>query len=189
MAETEKDLWLRQATFLKNYFDPNSETFGNATQSGIRAGYSEEYSRNIMSLLPDWLSENIDNGQMLQKAEKSLKEFLEMNTKKDVKVGQEVVLVEDPQLSKIKQDTAKFVAERLGKKKWSSRTEHTGEDGKEITVRLVNYGDSNSVPVPTETVSVGVSQIQQAIQDSGISQKSGKKQNGTERADQKEPAQ
>lgn len=178
MAETEKDLWLRQATFLKNYFDPNSDTFGNATQSGIKAGYSEEYSRNIMSLLPDWLSENIDNGLILQKAEKSLNEFLDLEPSVNKIIGDKIVKVYDPQIGKLKQDTAKFVAERLGKKKWSSRTEHTGEEGKEIQVKLVNYGDSDSLSIPATTLPVGISQIKQKIQDSSVSQESGEKQDG-----------
>ena len=39
----------RQATFLAYYLNPKSDTFSNAYQSGIKAGYSEEYSKVILS--------------------------------------------------------------------------------------------------------------------------------------------
>jgi len=39
----------RQALFLAHYLNPKSDTFSNAYQSGIKAGYSEEYSKVILS--------------------------------------------------------------------------------------------------------------------------------------------
>ena len=39
----------RQASFLAYYLNPKSDTFSNALQSGIKAGYSEEYSKVILS--------------------------------------------------------------------------------------------------------------------------------------------
>lgn len=38
----------RQLKFIDAYMDPRSETFGNAYQSGIKAGFSESYSQNLM---------------------------------------------------------------------------------------------------------------------------------------------
>ena len=38
----------RQSLFLQYYLDPKSKTFSNALQSGIRAGYSAEYSQSIL---------------------------------------------------------------------------------------------------------------------------------------------
>lgn len=49
----------QQIDFLKYYTDPKSGTFSNATQSAIKAGYSQDYADNLTSLMPDWLSENI----------------------------------------------------------------------------------------------------------------------------------
>ena len=100
----------RQAKFLELYLDPQSETFGNAYQSGIKAGYSKEYSENIMSLLPDWLSENIEGAELVAQALKNLKEFLKGKDRK------------------IRADMTKFTLERLNKKKFSSKTEieHSG---------------------------------------------------------------
>jgi hypothetical protein len=104
----------RQSLFLKYYLDPKSETFSNALQSGLRAGYSEEYSRNILSMGLDWLSDSIDSEHMVKKAEKNLNNLMESEDEK------------------VKLDTSKFVASRLGKKKWSERIENTGADGKDL---------------------------------------------------------
>ncbi len=114
----------RQALFLKAYLDPKSETFSNAYQSGLQVGYSKEYAENITSLLPDWLSENIGYDQMLNKAEKNLEKLL------------------DSKDEKVQLDTTKFVASRLGKKKWSERTEHTGADGKDLPTPI--YGGKST---------------------------------------------
>lgn len=37
-------LTAKQASFVENYADPNSETFNNATQSAIKAGYKPKYA-------------------------------------------------------------------------------------------------------------------------------------------------
>lgn len=115
MAE-EKEEWLggnqyqpdpRQILFLSYFKNPKSKTFSNAYQSALKAGYSEEYSQNITGQMPDWLLESISDEKMLSKAEKNLDEFLDFT--------------EDP---KIRADITKFVASRLGKKKWSERIDH-----------------------------------------------------------------
>ena len=110
----------RQALFLKYYLDPKSETFSNAIQSGLKAGFSEEYSKVILSKDLDWMSESINTGLMVQKAEKNLQNMLDMEVlKDDVDTGK----------LKIKADVSKFVAERLAKDKYSQKqvTEHTGK--------------------------------------------------------------
>lgn len=50
----------RQDEFLKYYYDRNSETFANAYQSAIRAGYSESYARVLTanSVKNLWLKYN-----------------------------------------------------------------------------------------------------------------------------------
>ena len=67
----------KQPAFLAAYIDPNSKTWSNAKRSALKAGYSEEYSDNIMSLMPEWLSENIGNTKIVTKALKNLVEFLD----------------------------------------------------------------------------------------------------------------
>ena len=110
----------RQALFLKHYLDPKSETYSNAYQSALKAGYVEEYAKVILSKDLDWLSESVRTELMVTKAENNLKNILEMDVLKD-----EV----DTGKLKIKADVSKFVAERLAKDKYSSKqvTEHTGK--------------------------------------------------------------
>ena len=126
----------RQKLFLSNYLNPKSTTFSNAYQSALKAGYGEEYAKNILNQETDWLSETLDDDKMLRKAENVLDEMLDMPvviSKVDISDGEpkEVVKTE-PALVKVKQDTAKFVAERRGKDRWSNRTEVTGAGGKDL---------------------------------------------------------
>lgn len=73
---------------------------------------------------------------MLEKAEQVLEETLNMETEADIYAGPVVVGVKkDSSLVKIKQDTAKFVTERIGKNDWSVRNELTGANGKAIEVK------------------------------------------------------
>ena len=96
----------QQVEFIKGYFDKSSPTFGNATQSAIKAGYTQEYADSITSQMPKWLSDYMGkHKRMLMKAEKVLENSLE--TKDD----------------KLNQDTAKFLAKTLGKKHYSEKTE------------------------------------------------------------------
>jgi hypothetical protein len=115
----------RQSLFLQNYLNPESETFSNALQSALKAGYKKEYAESITDQMPTWLSEGLGDDYMLKKAESNLKEFLEMDTinesltKSGIKVS-----YDDPKLKKIKADISTFVAERIGKSKWSQKYEH-----------------------------------------------------------------
>lgn len=122
MAEEIKENPLdpKQVEFLKHYLNPKDECFGNAYKSGIKSGYEESYAENIMSLMPKWLSENIEDLRVLKKAEKRLNETLDLETKNGDKI--------DSNLLRIVVDVAKFIAERLGKNKYSTKTEleHSG---------------------------------------------------------------
>jgi phage terminase small subunit len=105
----------QQVDFLRYYTDPKSGTFSNATQSAIKAGYSQDYADNLTSLMPDWLSENIGRRKrLLAKAENNL----------------EILL--DSEDERVKADMTKFVAKTLGKENYSERTEMTGKDGKDL---------------------------------------------------------
>lgn len=68
----------RQALFLAAYMDPKSETFSNALQSALKAGYSQEYAESITSKMPAWLSESVGSSAMVMQAEAHLKEVLAM---------------------------------------------------------------------------------------------------------------
>jgi hypothetical protein len=50
----------KQELFLKNYYDPTSETFGNVFQSAVQAGYKESYAKQMAAPAVNnlWLREN-----------------------------------------------------------------------------------------------------------------------------------
>jgi hypothetical protein len=111
----------RQSLFLQRYLDPNSKTFSNAYRSALKAGYEEEYAKNMTGQMPTWLSESINDLNLTRQAEKNLREYLELEPK-------------DRTDKTIKADLTKFTLERLNKKKYSARSEHTGEGGEPIKV-------------------------------------------------------
>ncbi len=120
----------RQSLFLSYYLDPQSDTFSNALQSGIKAGYTEEYSKTLMSQLPDWLSESIKDNELLALAEKRLRQIL----------GFEPVDVEgkiDNSLMANQMKAITLVAKGIGKAKYSERSEITGAGGKAIEINNV----------------------------------------------------
>lgn len=104
----EKDQFLnpKQEAFLKYYLDPQSDTFSNITQSGIKAGFSATYSANLVTQMPSWLADTMGDARRLRTAEDNLTQLLEQND--DIKV---------------KADITKFVASTMGRKKYSTRTE------------------------------------------------------------------
>jgi len=150
----------RQRLCWELYTNPRSETFGNGTQSAIKAGYEPDYADQITTV--EWFKGKLRRLNMLGKAEKVLEETLDMpiNTLEweGHGEGREQVVVTNPQLIKIKQDTAKFLAERLGKAEYSTRTELTGEDGGAIKatitgMKIIQDGDSIQNKEPETTTS------------------------------------
>lgn len=141
----------RQTLFLTYYLDPKSETFSNALQSALRAGYEKRYAQNITHAMPTWLAENVGDDYLIKRAEANLKEFIEMNTVEPVvtmvgilkdKQGK-VITKENPNLKRIKADITKFTLERLNKKKYSARTELGSPDGKALTFTVVRGKNGN----------------------------------------------
>lgn len=132
----------RQATFLSLYLDPKSPTFSNALQSGLKAGFSREYSESLTAQMPDWLSDRLGKLHMLTKAERNLDEIMELPSQVQAMgafgpvfegkgKNKKPVMVYASSLLKVKADVSKFVAERVGKEK---------------------YGDSPHDPIPHQTV-------------------------------------
>lgn len=127
----------RQAEFLINYLDPKSETFSNALQSAIKAGYSQEYGENIMSLMPDWLSESIADSELLKLAEKRLKQLLNFEP-----VDEEGKI--DNSLLANQMKAINLVAKGIGKAKYSERVEQTGADGKPLVITFDKSFEKNN---------------------------------------------
>ena len=123
------------------YVNPKSETFGNALRSALKAGYEDVYARSITST--QWFADKVRRLGMLSKAEKVLEETLDMDTSITTIVNEVEVVKIDPALAKIKQDTAKFIAERVGKEYYSTRSEVTGADGKEIKGNTIIFKEFN----------------------------------------------
>lgn len=128
----DKLLTPQQELFLSYYTNPKSETFSNAVQSALKAGYEESYANNITGLMPDWLFENIGDMKRLRKAEKNLDEVQNIEIyNKEGKI--------DANLVDKRTKVDMFISERLNKNKYSTKieTEHTGN----ITVTQISFDD------------------------------------------------
>lgn len=121
----DKLLTPQQEMFLAEYTNPKSPNFGNAVQSALKAGYTENYANNITGLMPDWLLENIGDMKRLRKAEKNLEEV------QNIQIYNEEGKL-DANLIDKRTKVDMFIAERLDKNKYSTRQEQTGKDGKDL---------------------------------------------------------
>ena len=160
MSKTDRILSPQQELFLASYTNPKSETFGNALQSALKAGYKQEYAENITNLMPDWLSESMGDMIMLRKAERVLNKTLEddFDYEEVIINGQAVgAKKREPALTRIKQDSAKFIAERLNKKKYSTqRNTDITTDGKPISVLIApELAEKNDIAQSPENNSEG----------------------------------
>jgi hypothetical protein len=115
----------RQLLFITLYFDPSSETFGNALQSALKAGYSKDYSECITGMELEWLAEASKDMNIVSKAEKNLSHFLDLDEDSDSKL-------------RVKSENTRFALERLNKKKYSSKTE-TDITSNGERIEAINY--------------------------------------------------
>jgi hypothetical protein len=124
----------RQALFLSYFMDPTSETFANCLQSGIRAGFSQQYAESLTGTMPKWLHESLESNEytdMLTQAKRNMREILSLDhvvdamgpfgplinkkTKKPFKRISTSIL-------KIKADATEFALESLDKKNFGKQT-------------------------------------------------------------------
>ena len=141
----------RQALFIAYYIDPKSETFGNAMASALRAGYKKGYAKNIGNQMPEWLrekQEKIKDEEMIKLAENNLKEFMEVSVDQPI-IGMfgpvldeegDAVMKPNVGIMKIKQDTTKFVAERLNRKKYGQKVELGTDPDNPIEINILSNG-------------------------------------------------
>ena len=114
----------RQELFLKGYLDPKSPTWSNALQSALKAGYTQETSENLMSIMPKWLSESLGKSRLVEKAERNLNLALDG-------------MLDDPEKGKkeLQYKASEFVLKTQGKDQgYTERTELTGKDGKDLKI-------------------------------------------------------
>lgn len=120
------DLTPQQEAFLKEYTNPKSPLFGNALQSALKAGYSQEYAESITYKMPEWLSENVGKAKLVVKAERNLDLALEG-------------LLDDPEKGgkPLQYKATEFTLKALKKDEYSERHEHTGKDGKDLPTPII----------------------------------------------------
>lgn len=136
---SERLLTPQQEAFLSYYTNPKSDTFSNAKQSAIKAGYSDSYADSITDFMPDWLWESMGDMQKLRRAEKNLTEV------QNLPIIDEQGKVDTNLLDK-RTKVDMFIAERLGKHKYSTRQELTGKDGEKLEISVVKYEDNDTTP-------------------------------------------
>lgn len=104
------------------YVDPGSSTFGNARASAIAAGWVKGGANSVTD--EPWFLQRCAQSRLVETAEKVLQDMLDTeDIEKVVFEGKEYnILRTSPALRKIKQDTAKFVAERLAKQHYAAQS-------------------------------------------------------------------
>ena len=132
MARSKQLLSPQQKLFLSLYTNPKSSSFGNAYQSALAAKYSKKYAENITDKDLTWLGENVGDTKLLKKAVKVLDDTLEMDDYYESEHGSR----RDPHLTKIKQDSAKFVASTVGKRRFSTRSPMLDDEGNPIPIPI-----------------------------------------------------
>lgn len=111
--------------FLDLYKDPKSPTFSNARQSALKAGFSENYANQILSKPMKWLTaidSMLNDEKMLLQAESNFREVQGLQVARYDKNKDAIVVDTDVLAHRNKVDM--FLAERLNKAKYSTRTEN-----------------------------------------------------------------
>lgn len=112
------------------YINPKSETFSNGLQSAIKAGYDKEYAAQITTI--DWFLEKLRILNMLDKAERNLDKIMDLEIEQTItKDGKTLKAIDAPLVGQVAK-VSMFIAERVGKEKYSTRSEITGKDGKDL---------------------------------------------------------
>lgn len=128
LSTRKKNYTPQQVEFAMRYFLPDSPTYGNALQSALKAGYSQEYAESITIRNLDWmekvLSEIVgkpeDKQSLINKAKKVLNKSL------------------DSPDEKLAQDTAKFIAKSTPEFAEKQDITSNGETLRSVKVTLVN---------------------------------------------------
>ena len=110
----------QQSLFIQYYTNPKSETFNNAYRSALKAGFSDNYASQILYKPYPWLMEVnslIGDERRLKKAEENFNEYQNL----DIRNGGDKI---DPAILANKMKVDFFLAERLNKAKYSTRTEN-----------------------------------------------------------------
>jgi hypothetical protein len=127
------------------YVENLSKGIDNAYKAAIEAKYSEDSARNIT--MRDWFKERLGKlkrKDMLSNSEKKLARTLEYEVE-DKETGKI-----QTDLLRIQVDVAKTLVSTLGKDEgYSTRSEVTGKDGKDLQINIFDY-TKNGSNNPTE---------------------------------------
>ena len=131
----------KQALTEKYYKDVNSKTFGNMKGSLVRAGYSEKYADSAYGKGILWLDYVKGSVEMIQKAEKNLRQSSELKINVDNidKMSKNAI-----DMYKIKLESSKFILKTLAKTKYNDDTKEDKDQGG-VTVNILNYKDQKPV--------------------------------------------
>lgn len=140
----------RVLAFKAAYLDiHNPVTFCNIRQSALLAGFSETYALNLSrpsGREAKWWTEFKQEGDFLRA------ELLRKSEEHFYNVMQTPDNTPDKERYKLKQRTAEFVSERVGKEIYSTRQEVTGADGR----HLFGLKERESKQVPLKSLFKGV---------------------------------
>lgn len=124
----------RKAMAIANYTNPTSETFGNFTQSMIRAGYDKNYVNKVSAKNLKWLSANLQNSvEMVQNSEKTLKDYASLQIDLSKKTDKSTI-----EKAKLKLDASKFILKTLAKQKYNDEKEQNKAN---VNINIVKYND------------------------------------------------
>jgi hypothetical protein len=133
----------RHTLTLSYYKNPASETFGNFTQSAMRAGYDEATAKSLIARKPDWLLNSIKRDvQLIQKAEYALNKYasikVDLNKDRDVHTRE---------VAKMQIDVVKFILKTLARKKYKETDDN---EIPQIQINVINYskqGTEDNAPI------------------------------------------
>lgn len=124
----------RQELFLKEYTNPKSPLWGNALQSALKAGYTQEYSESITAKMPTWLAEAVGKSKIIEKAEKNLENALDGLLDDPVKGGKQ-----------IQWKATEMALRTLKKEEYSERQELVGKDGKDLIPETITQEEKEAL--------------------------------------------
>lgn len=141
----------RVTAFKRAYIDAtNPKTFCNVRQSALLAGFSQSYAENLAgrSNEPKWWIEFRESQDALRA------KMLQMSEQHFYHVLQTPDNTDDQERYKLKQRTAEFVSERVGKEIYSTRQEVTGAGGR----KLFDDTKRETAKLPLQKLFKGVSE-------------------------------
>lgn len=116
----------RRRKFASGYMDPESKTYGNAKQSMLAAGFSEDYACNVTALKPRWFTDIICQDDIVSMAMANLKEDVSMSIFTKRRVGKTIIESFDKDAGKHRREMTQFALRNLHKKFTQSGND-TGE--------------------------------------------------------------